>query len=413
MVSIDESENAHYAFQFACANLNKEHDHLYIVSVAQDPSVYLYMLGDVSHLAKRQRKLTKRVLAFYKKEAEAQGIICTMILGQSRDVGDTLCMIAERLHVHHLALGRRSMTDLQRLLVGSTSKHVVEHANCNVAVVKPPTDVAESERFTDEKLGECFKKLHVKTSGISTIVEDDKAERDRILKREKEGKTYLYIFRTIDEPLKRKDILISEHKGESREILDFQRLSQREKEKYGRGLEKGSEHKGLEEQHRQGAGTEERGWGSEQKGLGVDWGSDQFKERGLGAQHKGGLEQHRQGLGTEERGVGVQHKGGLEQYRQGLGTEERGMGVQHKGGLEQYRQGLGTEERGWGSEQKGLGVDWGSEQRGLGMEKGVGMEQRQKPEDVRVKVGGYEGVPGVKEERILVHQNERHKPTVE
>jgi nucleotide-binding universal stress UspA family protein len=326
MVSIDESENAHYAFQFACANLNKEHDHLYIVSVAQDPSVYLYMLGDVSHLAKRQRKLTKRVLAFYKKEAEAQGIICTMILGQSRDVGDTLCMIAERLHVHHLALGRRSMTDLQRLLVGSTSKHVVEHANCNVAVVKPPTDVAESERFTDEKLGECFKKLHVKTSGISTIVEDDKAERDRILKREKEGKTYLYIFRTIDEPLKRKDILISEHKGESREILDFQRLSQREKEKYGRGLEKGSEHKGLEEQHRQGAGTEERGWGSE---------------------------------------------------------------------------------------QKGLGVDWGSEQRGLGMEKGVGMEQRQKPEDVRVKVGGYEGVPGVKEERILVHQNERHKPTVE
>jgi nucleotide-binding universal stress UspA family protein len=209
MVGIDDSPNAYYAFHFACANMNPERDHLLLVGVAQEQTL---SLGDVT---KTQRKHIKRVLAFYRKEADTLGICNSLVLGQYKHIGETLCLIAERLRVNQLVLGRRSMMDIKRLLVGSTSKYVVENANCNVAVVRHPIEMKEEECVTFDKLADCFNQLHVKTSGVSKNVrDDDEFSRDKICERDKDGKVYLYIFRGQEKELKRKEInIVSEHKG--------------------------------------------------------------------------------------------------------------------------------------------------------------------------------------------------------
>lgn len=61
-----------------------------------------------------------------------------MILGHGKHVGDIVCSVVETFHVNHVIVGRRSIADVKRLLVGSTSRYVVENAPCNVAVVKLP-----------------------------------------------------------------------------------------------------------------------------------------------------------------------------------------------------------------------------------------------------------------------------------
>lgn len=62
-----------------------------------------------------------------------------MILGHGKHIGDTVCSVVETFHINNMIVGRRSIADVKRLLVGSTSRYVVENATCNVAVVKQPT----------------------------------------------------------------------------------------------------------------------------------------------------------------------------------------------------------------------------------------------------------------------------------
>jgi nucleotide-binding universal stress UspA family protein len=62
-----------------------------------------------------------------------------MVLGHGKHIGDSICSVIETFHISHTIVGRRSIADVKRLLVGSTSRYVVENASCNVAVVKIPT----------------------------------------------------------------------------------------------------------------------------------------------------------------------------------------------------------------------------------------------------------------------------------
>lgn len=72
-----------------------------------------------------------------------------MILGHGRHIGDTICSAIETFHVDHALIGRRSMGDVKRLLLGSTSRYVVENATCSVAVVKEPSGILLMLKFSD------------------------------------------------------------------------------------------------------------------------------------------------------------------------------------------------------------------------------------------------------------------------
>lgn len=72
-----------------------------------------------------------------------------MMKGTDNNPGNLICKAVKNYNIHHVVLGRRSLGGVQRFLVGSTSKYVVENAECNVIVVKNP--VGPEEEHADKK----------------------------------------------------------------------------------------------------------------------------------------------------------------------------------------------------------------------------------------------------------------------
>ena len=60
----------------------------------------------------------------------------SLILGVSNSPGEFLCNLVERYKIDYLLVGRRGLGKVERLLVGSASRYCVEHAKCNVIVIK-------------------------------------------------------------------------------------------------------------------------------------------------------------------------------------------------------------------------------------------------------------------------------------
>lgn len=73
-----------------------------------------------------------------------------MLLGTSEHIGEMICQTIENKKIDFLVIGRRGMSKLSRIFVGSTSKYCVEHADCNVLVVKGEWGPAEEHTNIDE-----------------------------------------------------------------------------------------------------------------------------------------------------------------------------------------------------------------------------------------------------------------------
>jgi hypothetical protein len=86
-----------------------------------------------------------------------------MVLGHGKHIGDTIISAIDTFHINHIIIGRRSMHDVKRLLLGSTSRYVVEHSTCSVAVVKEP----HGKRY---KSGFSFFLLLLARRALSTFV---------------------------------------------------------------------------------------------------------------------------------------------------------------------------------------------------------------------------------------------------
>jgi nucleotide-binding universal stress UspA family protein len=54
------------------------------------------------------------------------------------DAASTICSVAEDLHVDVIVVGSHGRSGVSRLLLGSTSEHIVRHAPCPVLVVREP-----------------------------------------------------------------------------------------------------------------------------------------------------------------------------------------------------------------------------------------------------------------------------------
>jgi len=233
MVALDDSPHSFFAFKFACASMDPKKDHLLLVSVASEPSGYFSMIRDIGSLIKGQVKQTKRILAYYDQAAAESKIRCTMILGQGKHVGEILCNVAESFGVNHLICGRRSLAEVKRLLVGSTSRYVVENANCNVAVVKEPQEEVDSPTITEELLSHGFSNFRIKTRFGQTVTEfKEELEHIKCCDWQLQSKDTLplYIFRT--DSLKRKEVWIYQTEEIEREIEPlYVRTEQREVEK--------------------------------------------------------------------------------------------------------------------------------------------------------------------------------------
>jgi len=92
----------------------------------------------IQSLHEVEEKRSKKILVHYGQKAKQLGIKYTMMKGSAANAGELICKAVKQYNVHTVVTGRRDMGDFKRFFLGSTSKYIVENAECNVVVVKTP-----------------------------------------------------------------------------------------------------------------------------------------------------------------------------------------------------------------------------------------------------------------------------------
>jgi nucleotide-binding universal stress UspA family protein len=85
-------------------------------------------------LAQREQAQTQQ-LQLLKVEATAAGIP-TEVIQKIGDPGKMICQTAKTWNANLIAIGRRGLSGLSELLMGSTSNYVLHHAPCNILIVR-------------------------------------------------------------------------------------------------------------------------------------------------------------------------------------------------------------------------------------------------------------------------------------
>jgi len=174
MVAVDGSSNAKAAFFTAHSMMHPETDHLYIIHVQQD-IVSKPSMEDIDYREGVQDLVNKRstaMLVEYGKLAKERKIDYACMLATSNHVGSMICSQVEEKKIDFLIMGTRGLTPVKRIFVGSNSQYCVNHAHCNVLIVKGNWGPAES---------------HVDTK---TIVAQEEAERKARIQDDKDPRKH-------------------------------------------------------------------------------------------------------------------------------------------------------------------------------------------------------------------------------
>eukprot|EP00211_Chloroparvula_japonica_P015052 CAMPEP_0119132692 /NCGR_PEP_ID=MMETSP1310-20130426/12075_1 /TAXON_ID=464262 /ORGANISM="Genus nov. species nov., Strain RCC2339" /LENGTH=232 /DNA_ID=CAMNT_0007123337 /DNA_START=70 /DNA_END=768 /DNA_ORIENTATION=- len=190
VVCVDHSESSESAFWMAMGHLNMHTDELHLVTVLDD-SEYVDMAAasqgyDLILRAKRlHREKAKHFLRFYARRAKKEGFSgeLHLVLAHGRP-GDMIVEYVATHDIDDLYIGRRGMGRLERLVMGSVSKEVVNHADCNVFVVKKgygPSEVHESSREMVKTLEEVERERRVEELHELEAAEKAASEKNRYI----------------------------------------------------------------------------------------------------------------------------------------------------------------------------------------------------------------------------------------
>eukprot|EP01121_Diplochlamys_sp_Union-15-3_P012364 TRINITY_DN3695_c0_g1_i1.p1 TRINITY_DN3695_c0_g1~~TRINITY_DN3695_c0_g1_i1.p1 ORF type:complete len:276 (-),score=75.34 TRINITY_DN3695_c0_g1_i1:35-814(-) len=159
LVAVDESNYARWAFNLATSMANPKVDVLFLVAVADDIQSPVFAIDSASYAFVKDHnealeRRCKSILKFYWDKAQKLGFNTHLLMGWSTHVGESLCKAIEEKNINNVVLGRRAMGTVKRFFVGSTTRYVLEHANCNVIVAKTPHGPPEEHESIREKVVE-------------------------------------------------------------------------------------------------------------------------------------------------------------------------------------------------------------------------------------------------------------------
>jgi len=154
LVAVDGSESSNQAFQLAVQMMDKKMDIIYVLGVVErlthvypvTPPYFNAMHNSEMAIEKETRKRLQR---YSTKCVELKVQNWSVLMGTSSLIGELICKACEVKEVDTLVVGR-SGSKLASLLVGSTSKYCVEHANCNVLVAK--VELPQEEIHVDKAM---------------------------------------------------------------------------------------------------------------------------------------------------------------------------------------------------------------------------------------------------------------------
>eukprot|EP01126_Amoeba_proteus_P029235 TRINITY_DN2881_c0_g2_i3.p1 TRINITY_DN2881_c0_g2~~TRINITY_DN2881_c0_g2_i3.p1 ORF type:complete len:165 (+),score=35.68 TRINITY_DN2881_c0_g2_i3:161-655(+) len=146
LVALDGSILSDTGFLFALNSMVKAVDILYLVHVIVVPNNLYLGYASPSFLDGLQQVTLalqnegedkgSRLLDQYEKKCQSQGVRCVKMKVSGSSPGDLLCAISKQEEITNLVVGRKSKGSVERFLLGSVSRYVLENADCNVIVIK-------------------------------------------------------------------------------------------------------------------------------------------------------------------------------------------------------------------------------------------------------------------------------------
>jgi len=192
LIAVDDSIWASYAFNYVCEYIHKDADHMYVMHVCEEPTrVFVGYAAEalIESLEKVEEEKSRKILVHYGRKAKAAGIKYTMMKGTDSNAGALLCRAAKTYSIDHLVLGRRGLGSVERFFVGSTSKHCVENAECNVVVIKCPVGAEEEHdskaKVIKEEEHERLRRIEEEMSQEDSEIEKKK-DLEKVIKSEEE-----------------------------------------------------------------------------------------------------------------------------------------------------------------------------------------------------------------------------------
>jgi nucleotide-binding universal stress UspA family protein len=150
LVAVDGSEESTRAFNTVMTMIHREVDSLFLIAVAErvaSSAVGLNPGLSYSYVLEAQQEVkraSKRVLLTYYKKAKAAKVVhVTPLLGTSPHIGEAVCQAVKAKEIDVLLVGARGLGKFAQFFLGSTSKYLAEHAECNVMIVRhnpPPSE---------------------------------------------------------------------------------------------------------------------------------------------------------------------------------------------------------------------------------------------------------------------------------
>lgn len=218
--------------------LIKKNDTIFLIAAVEEETPRAYMYGAILAMEVMEDIQNKKELAgrnllhkLAKKLKEQHINNIRLLLGITNEVGDLIVNAISKHEIDICCIGRRGMGKLKRLFVGSVSSYVVQHASCDVFVVKgehgpeeihdvtPNTvkKIEEIERIRriqveqrENKEEEERRKFDSRINKNITVVSEETERRRRIqeekeqLKKEEEQRIADKIGAVIDEEGERK-----------------------------------------------------------------------------------------------------------------------------------------------------------------------------------------------------------------
>jgi nucleotide-binding universal stress UspA family protein len=143
LVAVDGSDNAARAAKVAVALAKKFGADLIVCHVIPTPTyaspqVGGYGVGDLLHdYFETARREAKRIVDEVLKLAAADHVEASSVIRDNvLSVVEVIVKLAEDKSVGLIVIGTRGLTGFRRLLLGSVSSGVINHAHCSVLVVR-------------------------------------------------------------------------------------------------------------------------------------------------------------------------------------------------------------------------------------------------------------------------------------